>query len=89
MRGGLGRGLAWGLIGGTLLWKLRKTRRESKGFDLSQGRLPILIAPNRVGFGHSASRLRQCREAKVALTFDPPWTPERMSEEAKIALGWF
>ena len=29
------------------------------------------------------------REAKVALTFDPPWTPERMSEEAKIALGWF
>src|SRR5688572_28245786 len=27
--------------------------------------------------------------AKANLTFDPPWTPERMSEEAKVALGWW
>jgi FeS assembly SUF system protein len=27
--------------------------------------------------------------AKAKLTFDPPWTPERMSEEAKVALGWW
>ena len=26
---------------------------------------------------------------KVELTFDPPWTPERMSEEAQVAVGWF
>lgn len=27
-------------------------------------------------------------EVEVKLTFDPVWTPERMSEEAKIALGF-
>jgi FeS assembly SUF system protein len=27
--------------------------------------------------------------AKANLVFDPPWSPERMSEEAKIAIGWW
>ena len=26
---------------------------------------------------------------EVAMTFDPPWTPDRMSEEAKVAVGWY
>lgn len=25
----------------------------------------------------------------VDMVFDPPWTPERMSEEAKVALNWY
>jgi metal-sulfur cluster biosynthetic enzyme len=25
--------------------------------------------------------------ASVELTFDPPWTPERMSEEARLTTG--
>ena len=25
----------------------------------------------------------------VAMTFDPPWTPDRMSEEARVAVGWY
>ncbi|MDA8869822.1 SUF system Fe-S cluster assembly protein [Rhizobiaceae bacterium] len=25
----------------------------------------------------------------VNMTFDPPWTPERLSEEAQVALGWY
>ncbi len=29
------------------------------------------------------------REVKVNMTFDPPWTPERMSEEAKLELNMF
>jgi FeS assembly SUF system protein len=28
-------------------------------------------------------------DVEVDLVFDPPWTPERMSEEAQIALGWY
>ncbi|WP_370638446.1 SUF system Fe-S cluster assembly protein [Aurantimonas sp. VKM B-3413] len=28
-------------------------------------------------------------QVKVEIVFDPPWTPERMSEEAQIAVGWF
>lgn len=27
--------------------------------------------------------------ARTNMTFDPPWTPERMSEEAKVALDWY
>ena len=27
--------------------------------------------------------------ARANMTFDPPWTPERMSEEAQVALGWY
>lgn len=27
--------------------------------------------------------------ARVELVWDPPWTPERMSEEAKLQLGFF
>jgi FeS assembly SUF system protein len=26
---------------------------------------------------------------EVSMTFDPPWTAERMSEEAQVALGWY
>ncbi|MEQ8479112.1 MAG: SUF system Fe-S cluster assembly protein [Hoeflea sp.] len=25
----------------------------------------------------------------VDMTFDPPWTPDRMSEEAQVAVGWY
>lgn len=28
-------------------------------------------------------------DVKVELTFDPPWDPSRMSEEAKVALNWY
>lgn len=28
-------------------------------------------------------------DVQVDMVFDPPWTPERMSEEAQIALGWY
>lgn len=26
---------------------------------------------------------------QVEMTFDPPWTPDRMSEEAQVAIGWY
>ena len=28
-------------------------------------------------------------EVMVNMVFDPPWTPERMSEEAQVALNWW
>ncbi|MEO4040458.1 SUF system Fe-S cluster assembly protein [Hoeflea sp. CAU 1731] len=28
-------------------------------------------------------------DVDVNMTFDPPWTPDRMSEEAQIAVGWY
>ncbi|MCC2112408.1 MAG: SUF system Fe-S cluster assembly protein, partial [Hyphomicrobiales bacterium] len=27
--------------------------------------------------------------ADVRMVFDPPWTPDRMSDEARVALGWY
>ncbi len=27
-------------------------------------------------------------DVKVAMTFEPPWTPDRMSDEAKLELGY-
>jgi FeS assembly SUF system protein len=27
-------------------------------------------------------------KVEVVMTFDPPWTPERMSDEARLELGW-
>lgn len=26
---------------------------------------------------------------EINMTFDPPWTPDRMSEEAQVAVGWY
>ncbi|MBA8849834.1 FeS assembly SUF system protein [Ochrobactrum intermedium] len=26
---------------------------------------------------------------EVTMTFDPPWTADRMSEEAQVAVGWY
>jgi FeS assembly SUF system protein len=28
-------------------------------------------------------------EVNVSMVFDPPWTPDRMSEEAQVALDWY
>lgn len=28
------------------------------------------------------------KDVKVNMVFDPPWTPDKMSDEAKLELGW-
>ena len=28
-------------------------------------------------------------QVEVKMVFDPPWTPDRMSEEAQVALNWY
>ena len=35
------------------------------------------------------SKVEGIGEVTVNMTFDPPWTPERMSEEAKLELNMF
>lgn len=30
----------------------------------------------------------EVKDVKVELTFEPPWSPAKMSEEAKLELGW-
>lgn len=37
----------------------------------------------------AVSRLEGVRHVDVNLVWDPPWNPDMMSDEAKLALGWF
>lgn len=37
----------------------------------------------------AVSRVDGVQEVKVNMTFDPPWTPSRMSDEAKLAMNMF
>lgn len=34
------------------------------------------------------AKIKGAKKVEVELTFDPPWTPDTMSEEAKIQLGF-
>lgn len=33
-------------------------------------------------------QIKGVKKVRVDLTFDPPWTPDKMSKEAKTKLGW-
>ena len=46
------------------------------------GEMPIWVE-------NAVSSVDGVGQVRVDLTFDPPWTPERMSEEAQVAVGWF
>jgi FeS assembly SUF system protein len=46
------------------------------------GEMPIWVE-------NAVSSVEGVLQAKVNLVFDPPWTPDRMSEEAQVAVGWF
>ncbi|MGC2583771.1 MAG: putative Fe-S cluster assembly protein SufT [Acidobacteriaceae bacterium] len=37
---------------------------------------------------HKLARLPEVREVRVQVVFDPPWSPARMSEAAKLQLGF-
>ncbi len=36
---------------------------------------------------YKIERLDEVSDAEIEITFDPPWTPEKMSEEAKLVLN--
>ncbi|MBN9249749.1 MAG: SUF system Fe-S cluster assembly protein [Mesorhizobium sp.] len=38
---------------------------------------------------NAVSAVEGISDVDVTMTFDPPWTPDRMSEEAQIACGWY
>jgi FeS assembly SUF system protein len=38
---------------------------------------------------NAVSAVEGVSDVDVEMVFDPPWTPDRMSEEARVALGWY
>lgn len=48
------------------------------------------VAGEMPGWVHNAvGAVEGVQDVDVNMTFDPPWSPDRMSEEAQIAVGWF
>ena len=37
----------------------------------------------------AASMVEGISDVEVNMVFDPPWSPDRMSEEAQVALNWW
>lgn len=46
------------------------------------GELPVWVE-------NAARTVEGIQDVKVNMVFDPPWTPERMSDEAQVALNWW
>jgi len=38
---------------------------------------------------NAARSVEGIMDVEVRMVFDPPWSPERMSEEAQVALNWW
>ncbi len=38
---------------------------------------------------NAVSTVEGVSHVEVTMTFDPPWSPDRMSEEAQVAVGWY
>jgi len=38
---------------------------------------------------NAVSAVEGISDVDVKMVFDPPWTPDRMSEEARVAVGWY
>lgn len=45
------------------------------------GEMPIWVE-------NAVAEVDGINRVKVSMVFEPPWTPERMSDEAKLELGW-
>ena len=38
---------------------------------------------------NAVSTVEGVSDVDVNMVFDPPWSPDRMSEEAQVAVGWY
>jgi len=46
------------------------------------GEMPIWVE-------NAARSVEGIQDVEVKMVFDPPWSPDRMSEEAQVALNWW
>ena len=68
------------------------------GIEVDDGRVHVTFTLTTPGVpdrpaGHRADRgvrrrARRRQERRLEMIFTPPWTPDRMSEDAKFALGY-
>ncbi len=77
-----------------LIYGLSLSEREDEGHDVS---IQMTLTAPGCGMGQVLADDVEMRvraipgvvDVRVELTFDPPWSPERMSEEGRLELGMF
>ena len=73
-----------------LIYKVDVADNKDVTVDMTLTAPNCPVAGEMPGMVKSAlEKVESIGEVKVNMTFDPPWTPERMSEEAKLELNMY
>jgi len=73
-----------------LIYKVDVADNKDVAVDMTLTAPNCPVAGEMPGMVKSAlEKVEGIGEVKVTMTFDPPWTPERMSEEAKLELNMY
>jgi FeS assembly SUF system protein len=73
-----------------LIYKIDVTDKKDVFIDMTLTAPACPVAGEMPGWVKDAvSKVPGIGEVTVNMVFDPPWTPERMSEEAKLELNMF
>jgi FeS assembly SUF system protein len=73
-----------------LIYKVDIENDRSVKIDMTLTAPGCPVAGEMPGWVENAVRtVEGVMDVEVAMVFDPPWTPDRMSEEAQIAVGWY
>ena len=73
-----------------LIYKIDVADNKDVNIDMTLTAPACPVAGEMPGWVKEAvSRVPGVGNVEVAMVFDPPWTPERMSEEARLELNMF
>jgi FeS assembly SUF system protein len=73
-----------------LIYKIDIEDDRSVKIDMTLTAPGCPVAGEMPGWVHDAvASVEGVGPVDVEMTFDPPWTPDRMSEEAQVAIGWY
>jgi FeS assembly SUF system protein len=73
-----------------LIYKVDVSDKKDVAVDMTLTAPNCPVAGEMPGMVKAAlEKVEGVGEVTVTMTFDPPWTPERMSEEAKLELNMF
>ena len=73
-----------------LVYKIDIEDDRSVKIDMTLTAPGCPVAGEMPGWVHNAvSTVEGVSNVDVNMVFDPPWTPDRMSEEARVAVGWY
>lgn len=73
-----------------LIYKIDIEEDRSVKVDMTLTAPGCPVAGEMPGWVENAvSSVEGVKGATVKMVFDPAWTPDRMSEEARVALGWY